>query len=229
MALMAHEMRSPIAVIGNTAQMLEMLVQNERPEWLPRVEKIMRSVRQLSLLMDNFLTEKWLDMDKRGLNRENGDLNQLCSIVTESFIENQFRHVHFEPLKGDASICADWQLLRIAVINLLDNAGKYSSPTDEIRLRVLSCQPDWLCIEVSDQGVGMPLELQAHVFEKFARGRHENNIRGSGLGLYLVDWIARFHGGRMDVTSIEGEGSTFCLCLPLCEPEQDEVKAIQST
>ncbi len=228
MALMAHEMRSPIAVIGNTAQMLEMLVQNEHPEWLPRIEKIMRSVRQLSLLMDNFLTEKWLDMDKRGLNRETGNLNQLCSVVAESFMENQVRHVNFELLRGDASICADWQLLRIAVINLLDNAGKYSAPTDEITLRVTACQSDWLCVEVSDKGVGMPPELQQHVFEKFARGRHESSIRGSGLGLYLVNWIARFHGGRMDVTSVEGEGSTFCLCLPVCEPEPVEVKSLPS-
>lgn len=228
MALMAHEMRSPIAVIGNTAQMLEMLVQKDRPEWLPRIEKILRSLRQLSLLMDNFLTEKWLDMDKRGLNRETGDLNQLCAVVTENFIENQVRHVHFEPMKGDTGICADWQLLRIAIINLLDNAGKYSSPVDEISLKVTSCQPNWLCIEVADRGMGMPPELQTHVFEKFARGRHETNIRGSGLGLYLVNWIARFHGGHMDVTSVEGQGSTFCLCLPLCEPDTTDIKEIQS-
>ena len=219
MALMAHEMRSPVAVIGNTAQMLDMLVQTERPDLLPRIEKIMRSVRQLSVLMDNFLTEKWLDMDKRGLNREMGNMNQLCSAIAENFVENYSRRVQFEPLDGDSSICADWQLVRIAVINLLDNAGKYSSPADEIRLKVISCKPDMLCIEVSDHGVGMPSELQAHVFEKFARGRHKTDIQGSGLGLYLVNWIARFHGGHMDVQSAEGVGSTFRLCLPGCEPD----------
>jgi signal transduction histidine kinase len=131
-------------------------------------------------------------------------------------------------LDGNATMCADWQLLRIAVINLLDNASKYSSPTDEICLKVVSLEPDLLCIEVSDHGVGMPPELQAHVFEKFARGRHETDIRGSGLGLYLVNWIARFHGGNMNVTSTEGEGSTFRLCLPLCEPDSGVVSTIRS-
>ena len=226
MALMAHEMRSPVAVISNTAQMLNMLAQSEHPDWLPRTEKIMRSVRQLSVLMDNFLTEKWLDMDKRGLNRVTGDLNQLCAEVTENFVENYARFVHFTPLAGDARICADWQLLRIAVLNLLDNAHKYSSRNDEISLNVLSGREGRLCIEVSDRGVGISPELQQHVFEKYARGRHEADILGSGLGLYLVNWIARFHGGLMEVSSIEGHGSTFHMCLPLCQPESEEERAV---
>lgn len=226
MALMAHEMRSPIAVISNTAQMLNMLAQSEQPGWLPRIEKIMRSIRQLSVLMDNFLTEKWLDMDKSGLNREMGDLNQVCAAVTESFVESYARFVHFAPLDGDARICADWQLIRIAILNLLDNAHKYSSRSDEIYLRVLSGKTDMLCIEVSDHGVGISPDLQSHIFDKYARGRHEEDIRGSGLGLYLVNWIARFHGGLMEVSSLEGYGSTFLLCLPMCEPDSHENLAV---
>jgi two-component system phosphate regulon sensor histidine kinase PhoR len=119
--------------------------------------------------------------------------------------------------------------MRISILNLLDNANKYSSRNDEIRLKVLSCMPDMLCIEVSDHGVGMPPELQSHVFDKFARGRHEADIQGSGLGLYLVNWIARFHGGLMKVTSIEGQGSAFLLCLPLCEPDSKDELAIGPT
>jgi signal transduction histidine kinase len=221
MALMAHEMRSPVAVIGNTAQMLNMLARTERPDWQPRIEKIMRSVRELATLMDNFLTEKWLDMDKYGLNRVMGDLNQLCAEITEHFADSHIRHVHFEACDGDARLCADWQLVRIAVVNLLDNASKYSSENDDIHLKVLSANPDMLCIEVSDQGVGISSDLQPHVFEKFARGRHVADIHGSGLGLYLVSWIARFHGGYIEVTSTEGEGSTFRLYLPRCEPDSE--------
>lgn len=216
MALMAHEMRSPVAVIGNTAQMLNMLAKTDRPDLLPRIEKIMRSVSQLATLMDNFLTEKWLDMDKQGLNRVTGDLNDFCGEATNIFSENYTRSVHFEPWNGDAKLCADWQLIQIAIFNLLDNARKYSSLDGEIRLRVLSCKIDMLCIEVIDKGMGIPSDLQPHVFEKFARGRHEADIQGSGLGLYLVNWIARFHGGYTEVSSIEGQGSTFRMCLPRC-------------
>lgn len=229
MALMAHEMRSPVAVISNTAQMLNMLAQSDRPDLLPRIEKIMRSVRELATLMDNFLTEKWLDMDRQGLNRVRGDLNQFCMEALENFIENHARYIHFAPLNGDAGFCGDWQLLRIAISNLLDNANKYSPGNAEIQLRVLSCKTDILCIEVSDRGFGIPQDLQPQVFEKFARGRHEADIHGSGLGLYLVNWIARFHGGYTEVSSTEGEGSTFRLCLPKCLPDSDENPAIQPT
>ena len=216
MALMAHEMRSPVAVISNTAQMLNMLAKSDRPDLLPRIEKIMRSVTQLATLMDNFLTEKWLDMDKQGLNRVTGDLNRFCAEAAEHFIENYSRPIRFEPLEGDARFCADWQLVQIAIFNLLDNARKYSAQDREIRLKVLSNKADMLCIEVSDQGMGIPSDLQPHIFEKFARGRHEADIQGSGLGLYLVNWIARFHGGYTDVSSVEGQGSTFRMCLPRC-------------
>ncbi|MFZ2161193.1 MAG: HAMP domain-containing sensor histidine kinase [Sideroxyarcus sp.] len=216
MALMAHEMRSPVAVIGNTAQMLNMLAQADRPDLLPRIEKITRSVTQLATLMDNFLTEKWLDMDKQGLNRVTGDLNRFCADAAGSFSENFARPIRVEPVVGDARLCADWQLVQIAVSNLLDNARKYSSLDSEIRLKVLFCSMEMLCIEVSDQGMGIPAELQPHIFDKFARGRHEADIQGSGLGLYLVNWIARFHGGYTEVSSIEGQGSTFRMCLPKC-------------
>ena len=216
MALMAHEMRSPVAVISNTAQMLNMLAKSDRPDLLPRIEKIMRSVTQLATLMDNFLTEKWLDMDKQGLNRVTGDLNRFCAEAAETFVENYLRPIRFEPWAGDARFCADWQLVQIAIFNLLDNARKYSSLDGEIRLKVLSCKVDMLCIEVSDQGMGIPFDLQPHIFEKFARGRHEAGIQGSGLGLYLVHWIARFHGGYTEVLSTEGKGSTFRMYLPRC-------------
>jgi len=214
MALMAHEMRSPIAVIGNTAQMLNMLAQADRPEWQPRIDKIMRSVRQLAELMDSFLTEKWLDMDKKGLNRGTGDLNLFCSQIVANFYESHARPIRFEPMAGDAEFCADWQLIRLAVTNLLDNASKYSSLDDEILLQITSDQPNWLCIEVSDRGAGIPAELQTHIFEKFVRVKKDDSVQGSGLGLYLVNWIARFHGGYTEVSSIEGQGSTFRLCLP---------------
>lgn len=229
MALMAHEMRNPIAVIGNTAQMLKVLAQSEHPDLLPRIEKIMRSVRQLATLMDNFLTEKWLDMDKHGLNLEPGDLNTVCAEIAESFADRPNHPIRFEPWRGDTLFYADWQLIRIAVVNLLDNACKYSSANNEVLLRVLPQNGDMLCVEVSNRGAGIPPELQSRIFEKYVRGQHEGSIQGSGLGLYLVNWIAKFHGGHTDILSSERQGNTFRLCLPrygaepplLAAPTQD--------
>jgi signal transduction histidine kinase len=216
MALMAHEMRSPVAVISNTSQMLMLLAKNEKPDWQPRVEKILRSVNQLALLMDNFLTDKWLSMEQQGLNREMGDLNQLCADISYDFFGSHARHISFEANPIGAKLCADLQLVEIAVFNLLDNASKYSAPADEIFLTVCSGTESMHCIEVRDRGMGISADLQQHIFDKFARGRHETDIHGSGLGLYLVNWIARFHGGYTEVVSTPGQGSTFRLFLPKC-------------
>jgi signal transduction histidine kinase len=218
MALMAHEMRNPVAVISYTTQTLGMLARSDQPDWLPRIEKIRLSTKQLADLMDNFLSEKWLSMDQHGLIRERGDLNQICAGVIDDFTKTRLRTIRFDAQTEDTCICADWPLVRIAIVNLLDNASKYSSAENEIRLTIVTHKQDWLGIEVCDQGSGIPAELQPRIFEKFIRGRHESDIPGSGLGLYLVNWIARFHGGYTEVTSTEGRGSTFRLWLPIQEP-----------
>lgn len=219
MAIMAHEMRNPIALIGNTAQMLQILAQTDHPELLPRIEKITRAVRLLAGLMDNFLSEKWLEMGRLGLHRSKGDLNRMCASAIGNVIERHTRRIQFVPLPDEATLYADWELLRIAVANLLDNACKYSCLDGDIILKVMTHNPNFLCLEVTDCGEGIPSHLQDRILEKYARGQHASDIQGSGLGLYLVNWIARFHGGHMEVASSEGKGSTFHLCLPLYEPE----------
>jgi signal transduction histidine kinase len=218
MALMSHEMRSPVAVIGNTAQMLRVLAQSEHPDMLPRIEKIMRSVRQLSALMGTFLSEKWLDMDKHGPNLKPGNLNQVCAEIARKPSEHSSHAVRFEPWIGDTSLHADWKLIEIAITNLLDNARKYSVSNDEILLRVLPGGNDMLCLEVCNHGARIPPELQARIFEKYARGQHDGDVHGSGLGLYLVSWIAKFHGGYTEVSSSEGENNAFRLYLPRHDP-----------
>ncbi len=79
LALMAHEVRSPVAVIGNTAQMLKALAASEKPEWLPRIDKIMVAVRQLAQLMDEVLADDRIGLKSRGLERQRGDLNVFCN------------------------------------------------------------------------------------------------------------------------------------------------------
>jgi len=217
LALMAHEIRNPVAVIGNTAQMLNALAQAEQPEWQPRIEKIMDAVRQLAQLMDNFLAEDRLSMNSTGLELREGDLNVFCAELVGAFAKSHNRAIRYQPYGGDARVAADWQLIGIAIGNLIDNAVKYSPPDGAIGVSVSPGKPGTLCVEVTDHGAGIAPELQQRIFEKFIRGQHGSGIRGTGLGLYLVNWIARFHGGYAEVSSVVGEGSTFRLCLLLRE------------
>jgi signal transduction histidine kinase len=218
LALMTHEVRSPIAVISNTAQMLNALAQTEKPDWQPRIEKIMGAVRQLAQLMDNVLAEDRLSLNSSGLEFQVGDLNVFCAELVDKLAISHSRTIRYAPYNGDARLRADWQLIGIAIGNLIDNAAKYSLADSEIGVRLVPGNPGTLCVEVSDHGMGIAPELQKRVFEKFIRGQHESGISGNGLGLFLVSWIARFHGGYAEVFSTPGEGSTFRLCVLLREP-----------
>lgn len=219
LSLMAHEIRNPIAVIGNTAQMLNALAQSERPDWQPRIEKIMGAVLQLSMLMNKFLDEDRINMKDNELELQTGDLNVFCAELADTLAANHDRSIRYAPWNGDAMLLADWHLIGIAIGNLIDNAIKYSPPDSDIDLRIVQNKANILCVEVTDQGLGIAPELQQRIFiEKFIRGEHGSKIRGTGLGLYLINWIAISHGGYTEVTSAPGSGSTFRLCLPLRKP-----------
>lgn len=213
LALVAHEIRNPIAVIGNTAQMLNALAQTEQPDWQPRIEKIIGAVRQLAQLMDNFLAEERINMKSDVIELQDGDLNFFCAELVGTLAKSHNRTIRYQPYDGDAAVVADWQLVGIAIGNLIDNAVKYSPPDGEIALSLVPGKAGTLCVEVADQGPGIAPELQKRIFEKYIRGQHGSGIRGTGLGLYLVNWIARFHGGYAEVSSKLGEGSSFRLCL----------------
>jgi signal transduction histidine kinase len=127
-------------------------------------------------------------------------------------------------------ICDDLPSLRLdrdaieqAILNLLNNAMKYSGKNREISLR-LSRRNGSALIQVSDQGIGIPAREQRRIFDKFYRVPSKENhaISGTGLGLALVAHIANAHGGSVEVESAPGKGSTFSIALPLPrEPATD--------
>ena len=111
---------------------------------------------------------------------------------------------------------ADPDAIQQAILNLLTNAMKYSGDSREIVLRL--CARDGnAVIEVVDRGLGLTPDERKRVFEKFYRApSHESHsIAGTGLGLTLVAHIANGHGGRVEVESAPGEGSTFCILIPI--------------
>jgi signal transduction histidine kinase len=104
------------------------------------------------------------------------------------------------------------EALTEALLNLLDNAMKFSAEHRTLKVRTGS-QPGEVYVEVEDSGIGIPRELQSKIFERFYRvtASAENQKRGSGLGLALVKQIMDTHSGRVDLWSRPGQGSTFRL------------------
>ena len=111
---------------------------------------------------------------------------------------------------------ADEEALSRALWNLLDNAAKYSPEGSEIAVD-LSTAVDEGRIAVRDRGLGIPAAERQQLFLKFQRGEDARRlgIKGTGIGLAMVDHIVRAHAGRVEVESVPGEGSTFTIVLPL--------------
>ncbi|MGH9120933.1 MAG: sensor histidine kinase, partial [Acidimicrobiales bacterium] len=117
---------------------------------------------------------------------------------------------------GSLTVLGDRRDLASAVSNLVENAVKFSEPGSEVRVEVIE-DGDWLQLSVIDRGVGIPSGDLERIFERFYRvdRARSRSSGGSGLGLSIVRHVASNHGGSVSVTSVEGEGSTFVLTLPL--------------
>ncbi|MGA9769978.1 MAG: ATP-binding protein, partial [Blastocatellia bacterium] len=118
-------------------------------------------------------------------------------------------------LNEDIAFCGDEVLLRRLIMNLLDNAIKYTPSGGSVSVKLANEQTA-IKIIVSDTGMGIPAEAAAHVFERFyradkARSRADG---GSGLGLAIARWVAETHKGSIDLVSISGKGSKFIVSLP---------------
>ena len=113
------------------------------------------------------------------------------------------------------SIQGDADKIKQALLNLVSNAIKYNSPNGEIILAAENGQ-DEVSITVKDSGIGIPEEHMMRLFTKFYRvPGSEQHAQGTGLGLSIVKRIVEGHGGKISVESIQGEGTTFIICLPV--------------
>jgi signal transduction histidine kinase len=174
-------------------------------------------------LVNDLLLLSRMDAGQTNLKRESCDLADLAVDVAERLtplarrrgVSIEFTELPESPLQGDR------QLLTQMISNLLENAIKYS-PQGNGRVQLASGLAGESCwLRVSDNGPGIPPQHQAHIFERFYRvdsARSQNadgeTPAGSGLGLAIVKWIVEAHGGEIQLTSSEGQGSVFEVRLP---------------
>jgi signal transduction histidine kinase len=133
-----------------------------------------------------------------------------------AFQVSQHLKAAHEPLEPPPVLYGDEEALTAALVNLLDNAAKYSAPGQQITVRAASNSHGTL-LEVADHGIGIPAEEQERIFERFYQSdrRLARTHEGCGLGLSIVQSVVRLHGGTITVKSAPGRGSTFTMWLPL--------------
>jgi two-component system, OmpR family, phosphate regulon sensor histidine kinase PhoR len=217
-ATASHELRTPLtAIYGGVRTLLgrgDRLDEHQRLRMLRMIEQ---ESTQLSQIVDQLLITAQVDDDRLRLKEEPVDVPALCASVLEAADSRKPAKVALAldtPPKL-APLPCDEALLRQVLVNLVENALKYSPDGGRVGVRVAD-ESDSVRIEVRDQGLGIPPSEQQRVFEKFYRLDPEmaRGIGGSGLGLYISRKIVEQMDGSLSVHSAPGVGSTFTVLLP---------------
>ena len=217
----SHQLKTPLSLLSAATETVTM-DRAKSPEKLAQYLGIIRGeVARLSALVQRILEYSRLQQ-QRGYEFERVDLTALVHETVTAF-ERSLSSQQFSfvvDVHGPAPILlADPAAIEQALVNLLDNALKYSGESKQVRVRVRS-QPGLAVFEVADNGIGIDKEDRAHIFDKFYRGSGASVHReGFGLGLPIVQELVHAHHGRVEVDSVLGEGSTFRVILPLAPPE----------
>ena len=216
---MTHELKTPISTIGLSSEMLMRSDFSNEPEKLQRYASIIfKENKRLENQVERVLHVAKLDKEELTLKKEDVDLHELLTEAKENFDINQLEQggsIQLDLQAGTPVIHADPVHVTNVVYNLLDNAVKYCDKKPTISVKTVNDKKG-LQIEITDNGIGIKREDLKMIFDKFYRVPTGNlhNVKGFGLGLYYVKLIIDSHGGKIDVKSKPGEGTTFSVFLP---------------
>jgi signal transduction histidine kinase len=213
MANVSHELRTPLARIRVA---LELAADGDAATARELLAEIDRDLGELERLVDEVLTSVRLDVSLSGLRTEEVGAGEIVERAAQRFRTHYPTHPLAVSVPAELpQLRAEPALLRRAIDNLLDNARKYSEPGSPIDLRA-RLDGGGVAVEVEDRGIGIaPADLD-NLFTPFFRAdrSRQRGTGGVGLGLSLARKIIESHGGKIDVTSVEGRGSTFRVWLP---------------
>lgn len=217
----SHEMKTPIAVIKNSAQMLQLgtLSEEEKIEYAKNIDD---AAGRLSDLITNILKLNKLDNQRIVPEVKNYNVcRQICECVLQLEDIWDEKEINLElEIEDAAMVRADESLLELVWNNLLSNAVKFTEPGGSITVRQVS-EETCVKVSVSDTGCGMSQESINHIFDKFYQGDTSHAKEGNGLGLALVKRTLELMDGDVQVVSKEGIGSTFTVILPVAEADME--------
>ncbi len=214
----SHEFRTPLAIIRSASDLLlrysDRMTETHKQEELRRIQY---GVSRLVEILDDLLTLSRIEGGKFVIEPVPVNLSELCQSILEEVRSATGARHQFVFDDGDAcpEVNLDPRLLRYVLRNLLSNAAKYSPPGSQIELHVMCLDEGHIRLRVSDQGRGIPPADLPHLFEPFQRASNVEGTQGIGLGLAIVKQSVTLLGGTISVESIEGQGTTFTVILPI--------------
>ena len=218
----SHELRTPLAALrGEMESVVEQTL--DLPELSDRVGSALEEVDRLTKIVDALFAISRLDAGEAQQEWARFDLALLAVSTAEqmSLLAEDKGLIVDCKVEDAVSVEGDRARIKQVVVNLLDNAIKYTPHGGSINLNVYA-RDGKAVIEVSDTGIGIPAAALPHIFERFFRvdEARSRDAGGAGLGLAIIKSICAAHGGQVHVESTEGKGSRFKVELPLARPGQ---------
>jgi two-component system, OmpR family, sensor kinase len=220
MADASHELRTPVAILRGEAEVALSQQTRSLEEYRESLGVLHHEAQRLTHIVEDLFTLTRADAGQYPLQPRDFYLDELVSECVHSArtlalakkISLNFEEAPESPVRADES------LLRRMILNLLDNAIKYTPEGGRVTVACRRAADEYI-VSVTDTGGGIPAELQPRIFERFfradkARSRPENDGGGAGLGLSISRWIAEAHHGRLELTRSDSLGSTFTAHLP---------------
>lgn len=213
-SVLSHELRTPLASIeGFSELMLHRTLSSEKQQ--KYLETVRSETRRLSQLLTEFLDYQRLSHQKESYQLESFCIEHMFVELTEWLnVTTSTHHIQIES-DGPCLITADPEKIRRVLLNLLNNAIKYSSAGSNIHVS-LACRETEVIITISDDGYGIPTQDLPYLFDPYYRVEQADHlqVQGTGLGLTICKEIIEAHGGRITVHSEIGKGSDFFIRLP---------------
>jgi two-component system OmpR family sensor kinase len=214
----SHELRTPLASIRGYAELTRRGREQVGPDTRHALGRIESEAGRMTLLVEDLLLLARLDAG-RPLQFEQTDLVPLVvDTVSDSRAAGMDHNWRLDLPDEPALVSADAARVQQVLVNLLGNARKHTPPGTTVTARVQR-RGSWMCVDVEDNGQGIPPDLLPHVFERFARGdsARSRSTGSTGLGLAIVQAVATAHGGAVTVDSVPGR-TVFTVYLPALSP-----------
>jgi signal transduction histidine kinase/CheY-like chemotaxis protein len=231
LAMLAHELRNPLAPIRNAVELMRQ-VETSDPTFQPSREMVERQVKHLARLVDDLLDVSRITHGSIRLRKEAVDLNAVIRRAAEGarpLLDSRAHGLEVQLPEEPIRLEADPTRLEQVISNLLDNAAKYTMPGGHVWVSAAR-EGNEAVIRVRDTGIGVPPDVLDRVFEPFVQsdGSLARTEGGLGVGLTLVRSLVQMHGGRVEASSPGlGQGSEFVLRLPAAQPVEAAVPAAE--
>ncbi|MES2924592.1 MAG: PAS domain S-box protein [Verrucomicrobiota bacterium] len=216
-SMVSHEFRTPLGIIQSSAEILaDYLEQLEAAERAEQLQSIIKNSRRMAGLMEDVLLLGRLDSGRMEFAPRPLDLAALCRRLVDEVLSTTDGRcpIGFSTTGLPSEVMADERLLRHILLNLLNNAVKYSPDTQPVSFRA-SAEENSLHFLIRDQGIGIPEDDLPGLFEAFRRGSNVGQTPGTGLGLVIVKQSVALHGGVISIESRPGAGTAFTVTIPL--------------